>query len=253
MEKTFDNVNRDAVLLAFLAVPAIPIEPDDGWNRCVAICIFVQPNVKPGDQLLTVGFGSNQPPSGGRQRSAYNPSLVKVVPGLESIERQIARSPAAGTSPARRSTATFPALFAAAIAGPDSPYSPGLMQEGAAEAPFPHRHLLGIERLSPDDINQFLDLADGYVELNRQAEKKRGLLRGRTIINCFFENSTRTRTSFEVAGKRLGGDVINMSVSASSMVKGETLIDTAMTLNAMHPDAAVVHRLEASGVQLTAR
>ena len=74
-------------------------------------------------------------------------------------------------------------------------YTLGLMQEGAAEAPFPHRHLLGIERLSPDDINQFLDLADGYVELNRQADKKRSLLRGRTIINCFFENSTRTRTS----------------------------------------------------------
>ncbi len=114
------------------------------------------------------------------------------------------------------------------------------MHRGASEAPFRHQHLLGIEGLSPDDINHVLDLADGYVELNRQAEKKRGLLRGRTIINCFFENSTRTRTSFEVAGKRLGGDVINMSVSASSMVKGETLIDTAMTLNAMHPDALVV-------------
>jgi hypothetical protein len=108
------------------------------------------------------------------------------------------------------------------------------MQKGAAEAPFPHRHLLGIEGLSPDDINQFLDLADGYVELNRHAEKKRSTLRGRTIINCFFESSTRTRTSFELAGKRLGGDVINRSVPASSMVKGETLIDTAMTLNAMH-------------------
>src|SRR6201997_813147 len=84
------------------------------------------------------------------------------------------------------------------------------MQKGASEAPFRHRHLLGIEGLSPDDINQFLDLADGYVELNRQADKKRSLLRGRTIINCFFESSTRTRTSFELAGKRLGGDVINV-------------------------------------------
>ena len=127
------------------------------------------------------------------------------------------------------------------------PYSPGLMHRGAAEAPFPHRHLLGIEGLSPDDINHVLDLADGYVELNRQAEKKRGTLRGRTIINCFFENSTRTRTSFEVAGKRLGGDVINMSVSASSMVKGETLIDTAMTRNAMHPDVLVVRHPESGG------
>jgi aspartate carbamoyltransferase catalytic subunit len=85
------------------------------------------------------------------------------------------------------------------------------MHRGAAEVPFRHRHLLGIEGLSPDDINHVLDLADGYVELNGQAEKKRSLLRGRTIINCFFENSTRT--SFEVAGKRLGGDVINMSVT----------------------------------------
>jgi aspartate carbamoyltransferase catalytic subunit len=76
------------------------------------------------------------------------------------------------------------------------------MHRGASEAPFRHRHLLGIEGRSPDDINHVLDLADGYVELNRQAEKKRSLLRGRTIINCFFESSTRTRTSFEVAGNR---------------------------------------------------
>jgi len=124
------------------------------------------------------------------------------------------------------------------------------MQRGAAAAPFPHRHLLGIEGLSPDDINQFLDLADGYVELNRQAEKKRSTLRGRTIVNCFFESSTRTRTSFELAGKRLGGDVINMSVPASSMVKGETLIDTAMTLNAMHPDVLVVRHPESGAVHL---
>jgi len=124
------------------------------------------------------------------------------------------------------------------------------MQQGAAEAPFPHRHLLGIEGLSPDDINHVLDLADGYVELNRQADKKRGTLRGRTIVNCFFESSTRTRTSFELAGKRLGGDVINMSVPASSMVKGETLIDTAMTLNAMHPDVLVVRHPESGAVHL---
>jgi aspartate carbamoyltransferase catalytic subunit len=124
------------------------------------------------------------------------------------------------------------------------------MKRGAPEAPFPHRHLLGIEGLSPDDINQFLDLADGYVELNRQAEKKRSLLRGRTIINCFFESSTRTRTSFELAGKQLGGDVINMSVPASSMVKGETLIDTAMTLNAMHPDVLIVRHPESGAVHL---
>ena len=124
------------------------------------------------------------------------------------------------------------------------------MQGVARNSPFRHRHLLGIEGLSPDDINYVLDLADGYVELSRQAEKKRSLLRGRTIINCFFENSTRTRTSFEVAGKRLGGDVINMSVAASSMHKGETLIDTAMTLNAMHPDVLIVRHPESGAVQL---
>src|SRR5438874_10898045 len=118
------------------------------------------------------------------------------------------------------------------------------------EYTFGHRHLLGIEGLTPDDINHVLDLADGYVELNRQAEKKNARLRGRTIINCFFENSTRTRTSFEVAGKRLGGDVINMSVAASSMHKGETLIDTAMTLNAMHPDVLIVRHPEPGAVQL---
>ena len=125
-------------------------------------------------------------------------------------------------------------------------YSPGLMQEYA----FQHRHLLGIEGMTPEDINFVLDLADGYVELNRQAEKKNSRLRGRTLINCFFENSTRTRTSFEVAGKRLGADVINMAVAVSSMRKGETLIDTAMTLNAMHPDVLIVRHPESGAVQL---
>jgi aspartate carbamoyltransferase catalytic subunit len=124
------------------------------------------------------------------------------------------------------------------------------MQEVARNRPFPHRHLLGIDGLSPEDISYVLDLADGYVEVSRRADKKRTLLRGRTIINCFFENSTRTRTSFEVAGKRLGGDVINMSVAASSMHKGETLIDTAMTLNAMHPDVLIVRHPESGAVQL---
>ena len=92
--------------------------------------------------------------------------------------------------------------------------------------------------------------ADTYVELSRQADKKTATLRGRTLINCFFENSTRTRTSFEVAGKRLGADVINMAVAVSSMRKGETLIDTAMTLNAMHPDVLVVRHPESGAVQL---
>ena len=124
------------------------------------------------------------------------------------------------------------------------------MQAAVCDNEFRHRHLLGIEGLSPAEIEHFLDLADGYVELNRQVDKKRSLLRGRTLINCFFENSTRTRTSFEVAGKRLGADVINMAVAVSSMVKGETLIDTAMTLNAMHPDVLVVRHPQSGAVQL---
>ena len=118
------------------------------------------------------------------------------------------------------------------------------------EYTFGHRHLLGIEGLTPDDIDHVLDLADGYVELNRQADKKNARLRGRTLINCFFENSTRTRTSFELAGKRLGADVINMSAEGSSVKKGETLIDTAMTLNAMRPDVLVVRHSESGAVKL---
>jgi aspartate carbamoyltransferase catalytic subunit len=107
-------------------------------------------------------------------------------------------------------------------------------------------HLLGIEGLSREDIVSLLDLAEEFVELNRQVEKKRASLRGRTQINLFFEASTRTQSSFELAGKRLGADVMNMSVGISAMRKGETLIDTAITLNAMHPDILVV-RHHASG------
>src|SRR3546814_125530 len=119
--------------------------------------------------------------------------------------------------------------------------------------PFPHRHLLGIEGLSAQDIQVLLDHSDHYVELNRQVEKKQTALRGRTVINLFFENSTRTRTSFELAGKRLGGDVINMSVATSSVKKGETLIDTAITLNAMHPDLLVVRHQDSGAVALLAQ
>jgi aspartate carbamoyltransferase catalytic subunit len=126
------------------------------------------------------------------------------------------------------------------------------MAAGIASPSFPHRHLLGIEGLSPDEITLLLDRSERYVEQNRQADKKQSLLRGRTVINLFFENSTRTRTSFELAGKRLGGDVINMSVQASSIKKGETLIDTAMTLTAMHPDVLVVRHPESGAVQLLA-
>jgi aspartate carbamoyltransferase catalytic subunit len=122
-----------------------------------------------------------------------------------------------------------------------------------APAEFPHRHLLGIEGLSRDEITLLLDLADTYVALNRRVDKKQSLLRGRTQINLFFESSTRTRTSFELAGKRLGADVINMSASASSIKKGETLIDTAMTLNAMHPDVLVIRHPDSGAAKLLSR
>src|ERR1700704_288904 len=116
-----------------------------------------------------------------------------------------------------------------------------------------HRHLLGIEGLSAADISGLLDLSEEYVELNRQVDKKRTSLRGRTQINLFFEASTRTQSSFEIAGKRLGADVMNMSVSSSSMRKGETLVDTAVTLNAMHPDILVVRHHASGAVELLAR
>jgi len=116
-----------------------------------------------------------------------------------------------------------------------------------------YAHLLGIEGLSPDEIRHLLDRADVYVGINRQADKKLATLRGLTQINLFFENSTRTRTSFELAGKRLGADVVNMSVAASSIKKGETLIDTALTLTAMHPDVLVVRHSESGAVALLAR
>src|SRR6266550_1030746 len=116
-----------------------------------------------------------------------------------------------------------------------------------------HRHLLGIEGLSAADISGLLDLSEEYVELNRQVDKKRTSLRGRTQINLFFEASTRTQSSFEIAGKRLGADVMNMSVTSSSMRKGETLIDTAVTLNAMHPDILVVRHHASGAVELLAR
>jgi aspartate carbamoyltransferase catalytic subunit len=116
-----------------------------------------------------------------------------------------------------------------------------------------HRHLLGIEGLSASDITGLLDLAEEYVELNRQIDKKRTSLRGRTQVNLFFEASTRTQSSFEIAGKRLGADVMNMSVASSSMRKGETLMDTAVTLNAMHPDILVVRHNASGAVELLAR
>jgi len=123
----------------------------------------------------------------------------------------------------------------------------------AAPGAYQHQHLLGIDGLSRKNINHILDIAEGYIGKNRQIDKKHVILKGRTLINLFFENSTRTRTSFELAGKRLGADVINMSVASSSVKKGETLIDTAMTLNAMRPDFIVMRHPESGAVHLLSR
>ena len=117
---------------------------------------------------------------------------------------------------------------------------------------FRQPHLLGIEHLDPQDITAILDLADQYVDLNRAQNKHTDRLAGLTQINMFFENSTRTQASFEIAGKRLGADVMNMSMQTSSVKKGETLIDTALTLNAMHPDLLVVRHPHSGAVNLLA-
>jgi aspartate carbamoyltransferase catalytic subunit len=119
--------------------------------------------------------------------------------------------------------------------------------------PYPHRHLLAIEGLHPPHIAELLDLAESYALLNRQGKTQRDLLKGRTLINLFFEDSTRTRTSFELAGKRLGADIVNMSVSTSSVNKGETLIDTAQTLNAMKTDLLVVRHGQSGAPALLAQ
>ncbi|HWE16369.1 MAG TPA: aspartate carbamoyltransferase catalytic subunit [Hyphomicrobiaceae bacterium] len=127
------------------------------------------------------------------------------------------------------------------------------MTSSLAYASFTRRHLLTCEDLTAGEIGALLDLADKAAESNRQVDKKRDVLRGRTLINLFFEASTRTQSSFELAGKRLGADVMNMSVASSSMQKGETLIDTAMTLNAMRPDILVVRHYAAGATELLAQ
>ena len=115
------------------------------------------------------------------------------------------------------------------------------------------KHLLGIEGLNPVTATSLLDLAESYVLLNRSGKTQRDLLRGRTLINLFFEDSTRTRTSFELAGRRLGADVVNMSVATSSVTKGETLLDTAATLNAMNCDLLVIRHNRSGAPHLLAQ
>src|SRR6204780_2375996 len=128
--------------------------------------------------------------------------------------------------------------------------APGVDDVRARTFPFPSRHFISASDLDRAALGDLLDLADGFVALNRQKAKKLDLLKGRTLMNLFFENSTRTQSSFELAGKRLGADVVNMSPRASSMAKGETLIDTAVTLNAMRPDLLVVRHSSSGAASL---
>ena len=111
-------------------------------------------------------------------------------------------------------------------------------------------HLLGIQHLSIGDINLILKESKNFIKLNKSSSKKLDILSGKTQINLFFEPSTRTQSSFELAGKRLGADVMSMNMVNSSIKKGETLIDTAMTLNAMHPDIIVIRHQDSGACNL---
>jgi aspartate carbamoyltransferase catalytic subunit len=121
------------------------------------------------------------------------------------------------------------------------------------DAPFRHRHLLGISELDASDIIQILDLGDTFLEIGERPIKKVPTLRGRTVVNLFFENSTRTRTSFEIAAKRMSADAVNISASSSSTTKGETLIDTAMNVDAMRPDVVIVRHAFGGAPHVIAR
>ncbi|WP_033921321.1 aspartate carbamoyltransferase catalytic subunit [Sphingomonas sp. 37zxx] len=131
-----------------------------------------------------------------------------------------------------------------------SDHSPAAVLDGRAA--FPHRHLTGIGGLQPHEITFLLDESEQWIEANRARAKNDRRLDGVTQINAFFENSTRTLLSFEIAGKRLGADVVNMGVGQSSVKKGETLIDTAVTLNAMRADVIVIRHGSSGAVQLIA-
>ena len=113
------------------------------------------------------------------------------------------------------------------------------------------KHLLGIQDLSVNDVNTILNEASEFIELNKSKNKKIDILKGKTQINLFFEPSTRTQSSFELAGKRLGADVMSMNITNSAIKKGETLIDTAMTLNAMHPDIIVIRHQDSGACNLS--
>ncbi len=118
---------------------------------------------------------------------------------------------------------------------------------------FPHRHLLGTEGLSRADINTVLDLGERFLEIADRPIKKVPTLRGKTVINLFLEPSTRTRTSFEIAAKRLSADAVNISGAASSTTKGETLMDTATNIDAMSPDVVVIRHAQAGAAVMLAK
>src|ERR1700741_1802431 len=130
---------------------------------------------------------------------------------------------------------------------------PGLNEVLQRTFSFPKRHFLSATDLNEVEVANLLDLADGFVSMTRQTSKKLDLLKDRTLMNLFFENSTRTQSSLELAGKRLGADVVNMSPRSSSISKGETLIDTAVTLNAMQPDLLVVRHASSGAASLLAQ
>jgi aspartate carbamoyltransferase catalytic subunit len=115
------------------------------------------------------------------------------------------------------------------------------------------KDILGIRELSVEEINLILETADSFIEVSTREIKKVPTLRGKTVINLFYEASTRTRTSFEIAGKRLSADTVNISASTSSVVKGETLIDTAKNLEAMNPDIIVIRHSAAGAPHMLAR
>src|SRR5215471_12242053 len=117
---------------------------------------------------------------------------------------------------------------------------------------FPHRHILGTEGLSPQDLTIILDLGERFIEIADRPIKKVPTLRGKTVVNLFLEPSTRTRTSFEIAAKRLSADAVNISGAASSTVKGETLLDTARNLDAMAPDVVVIRHAQAGAAEMLA-
>ena len=134
------------------------------------------------------------------------------------------------------------------------PYAAALMSKRAARPPlFKPQHMLAISDFSPSEISAILDLAQHYAEHGKSLTGEQKVLAGQTQVNLFFENSTRTQSSFEIAGKRLGADVMNMAIATSSVAKGETLIDTAMTINAMNPDFLVVRHQSSGAVELLAQ